>query len=335
MKVSGSVNPLISEYNQSNPLVASTPTLADAADYYTNWLSKQRAQAIRDGLIDPQSGLPTSRALVQAARQYGVALALGAAAPGDSGEADILASRLKMSYKPPEASLRPFDADYPSGAPFDAAGNLAETVDGSPISAGTVVGRGAVSAPDVAFPVEGYDTLAKELLGATPTPVAARSIAGDAGRLSPAADPATGDPAFSLGYAKNLPSGVQNDVIAHEIAHGIDYLAGSIPQDGIKKELGFIYHTLNSPQPVSNGLSTPQNLYGYTDAQAPKELMAEAIRGYMQNPNWIKTVAPNTAARIRAYVNNHPMIKNVIQFNSAAGILGAANGAANQGPKEQ
>jgi hypothetical protein len=187
----------------------------------------------------------------------------------------------------------------------------------------------------MAFPVEGYDDLAKELLGATPTPVAARSIAGDAGRLSPAADPATGDPAFSLRFDKSLPPGVQNDVIAHEIAHGIDYLAGSIPQDGIKRELGAIYHTLNSPQPVSNGLSTPQNLYGYTDAQAPKELMAEAIRAYMQNPNWIKTAAPNTAARIRAYVNNHPMIKNVIQFNSAAGMLGAANAANSQNSGDQ
>jgi hypothetical protein len=43
--------------------------------------------------------------------------------------------------------------------------------------------------------------------------------------------------------------------------------------------------------------------------------MAEAIRAYMQNPNYMKTVAPNVARRIRAAVNPNPNINTIIQFN--------------------
>lgn len=52
--------------------------------------------------------------------------------------------------------------------------------------------------------------------------------------------------------------------------------------------------------------------YG-ADAQA--ELMAEAIRAYLQNPNYLKTVAPNVAARIRAAVNTNHDLNQIIQFN--------------------
>jgi len=48
----------------------------------------------------------------------------------------------------------------------------------------------------------------------------------------------------------------------------------------------------------------------------PREYMAEAIRAYMVDPNYIKTVAPQTAARIRQYVNSEPRLNHVIQFNS-------------------
>ncbi|KQS79043.1 hypothetical protein ASG25_10680 [Rhizobium sp. Leaf384] len=54
--------------------------------------------------------------------------------------------------------------------------------------------------------------------------------------------------------------------------------------------------------------------------------MTEAIRAYMADPNYIKTVAPETASRIRQCVNDNPRLRDIIQFNSvgAAGVL--ANG---------
>jgi len=53
----------------------------------------------------------------------------------------------------------------------------------------------------------------------------------------------------------------------------------------------------------------------------PREYMAEAIRAYMADPNYIKTVAPQTAARIRQYVNSEPRLNHVIQFNSGVSPL--------------
>ena len=55
-----------------------------------------------------------------------------------------------------------------------------------------------------------------------------------------------------------------------------------------------------------------------------EELLAEGLRAYMTNPNYFKTVAPKTAAKIRAAVNDNPRLKRIIQFNSlgAAGLIG-------------
>ena len=50
-------------------------------------------------------------------------------------------------------------------------------------------------------------------------------------------------------------------------------------------------------------------------ADARAELMAEAIRAYLQSPNYLKTVAPNVAARIRAAVNTNHNLNQIIQFN--------------------
>ncbi|MBS1256729.1 MAG: hypothetical protein MAG581_02555 [Deltaproteobacteria bacterium] len=69
---------------------------------------------------------------------------------------------------------------------------------------------------------------------------------------------------------------------------------------------------------------------GYPKKKAPRELFAEAIRAYMVDPNYLKTVAPKVAKRIRKYVNTHPELKNIIQFNVLApvavtGLLSAKN----------
>ena len=50
--------------------------------------------------------------------------------------------------------------------------------------------------------------------------------------------------------------------------------------------------------------------------------MAEALRAYMADPNYLKTVAPKTAAAIRKFVNDNPRLNKVIQFNSVAVPVG-------------
>ena len=69
---------------------------------------------------------------------------------------------------------------------------------------------------------------------------------------------------------------------------------------------------------------TPQR-HGYDSEEVPREYMAEAIRAYMTDPNYFKTVAPKTAAAIRAKVNAHPTLSKIIQFNAFGG-LAAMNG---------
>jgi len=127
--------------------------------------------------------------------------------------------------------------------------------------------------------------------------------------------------------ARNVRPDLRPHVHAHELGHVVDQFAGEIPITGIEPQLYKLYNSLNNPirtrggndaQPWSPRM-TPKK-HGYDEEAAPRELMAEAIRAYMQNPNYIKAEAPAVAARIRAYVNTHPWIKQTIQFNSLAGL---------------
>ncbi len=51
----------------------------------------------------------------------------------------------------------------------------------------------------------------------------------------------------------------------------------------------------------------------------PGELTAEAIRAYMQDPNYIKTVAPALAKEIRK-LNSVKGLRDIIQFNTCAHV---------------
>ena len=70
----------------SDPIAAGSPSLADGwtanANEYGIWAAKQRAAGVADGTLDPQTGWPTSKALTDAARQYGQALLGSTAAAG-------------------------------------------------------------------------------------------------------------------------------------------------------------------------------------------------------------------------------------------------------------
>lgn len=237
-----------------------------------------------------------------------------------------LASRSARLYNPPDAEARPIEADYPSGAPTDASGRITADIDGRPLGAGTVVGRRTGGAPDVAVPKAGIDAIAEALPGASLTPVSSRILRGDAGRFRKTIDPKTGQPLYDLQFDKSLSAVEQERVLTHEFGHAVDEIAGQIPGGGLSSELKQVYNALNNPNAhYQTKLFGPENM-GYSRADVPRELMAEAVRAYMTNPNWLKTVAPKTAATIRAYVNDHPVLSKVIQFNVVAG-LGIALGS--------
>lgn len=94
-------------------------------------------------------------------------------------------------------------------------------------------------------------------------------------------------------------------------------MAGEIPVAGLSRELAFVYDALLTGQERTRNFTGPQHLR-YRGDEVPREYIAEASRAYMVDPNWLKTVAPKTAARIREYVNSHPELSKIIQFNSLA-----------------
>jgi hypothetical protein len=115
-------------------------------------------------------------------------------------------------------------------------------------------------------------------------------------------------------------------VYAHELAHGIDELVGQIPVETFMRELKPLYNTINNPRRTPDGLRAlpgraiaPEDR-GYPPDDVPREYAAEAIRIYLTHPNDNKSVAPETAAMIRKWVNDHPELSRIIQFNSVLAL---------------
>ena len=80
--------------------------------------------------------------------------------------------------------------------------------------------------------------------------------------------------------------------------------------DGLEAAPGAIV----TPETINSSNSAPSRVPGLNRAE--EEYFAEALRAYMTNPNFVKSVAPNFAAAVRAAVNSHPRLRGVIQFNS-------------------
>lgn len=243
-------------------------------------------------------------------------------------QAENIASRVVPSYSPPEKSQRPFEADYPNGARADAAGKLTHDIGGRMLAAEYIAGRRLVGADDVPLQSAEIRSIGEKATGRS-IEAAPQGAGRGAGYLR--LTPITRQPEQI--FLSNKLSPTQADsVLGHEVGHVIDQIAGEIPTKGLSRELDPMYDALNTGRERTKNFTKPQHL-GYSGDEIPREQMADAIRAYMTDPNYIKTVAPKTAARIREYVNTHPKLKDIIQFNSlaAAGGAGAlAMGGADQ-----
>jgi hypothetical protein len=240
--------------------------------------------------------------------------------------ATALASRSARLYNPVAKAERQFSADYPTGAITDAQGNLTADIEGRPLTAQYVAGRRVAGAIDESLSGPQIFDAATQVTGQSPAAVANRAIGGDAGRYYRELDRRSGRVlSRNIVYDLSLSQPQADSVVAHEFGHVIDEIAAQIPQDSPKTELKQLYNTLNTGQERLRNLTGPKNL-GYSDADVPKEFMAEAIRGYMTNPNTIKTVAPKTAAAIRDAVNNNPQLSKIIQFNAIPAIADGGAG---------
>jgi hypothetical protein len=289
----------------------------------------------------PGAGLAASRGILNLMRKanadLGILGLLQRAMP------ESLPSKSARLYNPPAKSPRPFEADYASGAPADASGRLTSDIEGRPLVAERVVSRRTLGGADEALAPAEIDAVAEKVLGHRPQVAPASSL--------PRGSVGVYDPSTRRVFVyKGLPAEAKDMVAAHEVAHGVNDLAGEfaglnrpkmipVPK-GAVGEIKTVYNDLNNsylakaraqnpdvdPTKTYWGSGvTPEKTFGYAKADAPAEYMAEAVRAYLADPNYIKTVAPNTAAAIRKAVNSNPRLSRTIQFNTIAG-LAAMNG---------
>jgi hypothetical protein len=243
-----------------------------------------------------------------------------------SALSDVRASKTPSIFDPKPTAQRPFNADYPQGAAGPDGSRITIDIDGRPIApTALIAGRRTVGALDQGLTAEQIDGIARSL--AVPRYAAPRTgpdLKGDAGRFVAGPDRRI--------FVDQRLTPVQTDrVFSHEVGHAIDDLAmaqlgpgGSrIPTTGLSKELARVYEDLNTAGWFKPGRGMTPKGQGYAENQTDAELMAEAVRAYMRDPNYLKTVAPNTAKRIREYVNANPNLNNTIQFNSLAPAAGA------------
>lgn len=225
---------------------------------------------------------------------------------------------MKSGYDPSPLKERPFHDDY-AGKPYsNEDGRLAESIEGVKLDAPFVAGRRRLGGSDEGIPAESWHEVASGLAGN----VRRGDTGKDLGRYLRGHAPEGQDRTILV---SNKATEAETPRIAfHEIGHAIDDLAREIPQDGLSKELARVYADLNNPLGRQGGPVrgfSPVTL-GYAKKDAPAERMAEAIRAYMVDPNYRKSVAPKAAERIRRYVNENPRIAKTIQFNSLAAAAG-------------
>jgi hypothetical protein len=233
-------------------------------------------------------------------------------------------------YDPPARPQRPFKDDYPSRAPVDETGMLLADIEGRPLVARFVIGRIVDGIDDMALPPESYGTLSRLLAGKVPERVPASYLEKEHRKKGVVAavtfDRSTGRVRkFQISADLNPEDALRAYV--HELGHIIERIAGEIPTGGLLDELKGVYSALQNPRRGPGGTEaaegnfyTPEKRH-YKGRDVLREYVAEAIRAYLTNPNYLKTVAPKTAAAIRAAVNGHPRLSRILQFNTV-GTLG-------------
>jgi len=218
---------------------------------------------------------------------------------------------------PPAKAPRAFELDYPRGAEANASGRLERSIDNVPLTAPYIAGRQTPGGPDVPLSKQDMEAIMAHITG---RPVEYGPLKGglaDAVTVSKGSGRPTG-----VTIANNLTDAQQELVVPHALGHVVDDRAGGIPLTGIRGQAEKTYNTLATGQERERHLTTPKT-QGYSRDEVLPELSAEMIRAYATDPNYLKTAAPDVAKRIRDYVNPHPEISKVLQFNAVPAAIGA------------
>jgi len=215
--------------------------------------------------------------------------------------------KLRAGYRPPSKPQRPFDDDY-AAPPGDPGSRLETTIDGDPLTARYVAGRRTVGGDDVGLSPEDTESAARALFTVNSVDPSLMPAKGAFGSFSPSRS--------EIRYRNDLDPEQTDIVVAHELGHGLD--GGIVDNTGQVRPLRKVYHDLATGD---TRITKPKQMmgpeqYGYPANQVDGEMTAEAIRAYLQDPNYFKSVAPEMARRIREAVNTDPRLRDVIQFNA-------------------
>jgi hypothetical protein len=245
----------------------------------------------------------------------------------------IAQSRDIAMYGPPRIWQRPFAWDYREPPRTDAKGRLLRDIEGRPLRADFVAGRRFAGEADEPLSPDDIGAALEQLdLRLIETPKLPTKSAGTVG-LYHGYESRAG-PSGDIFIKSTLSPSDRELVTAHEFGHAIDHFSGLLSErltSAEIDELRAVYRTLRAG-PRKTLYPQPED-FGYDERLVKRELIAEGLRTYMTNPNYFKMVAPRTAAKVRAVVNESPYLKHVIQFNSlgAVGLAGAGIGNQDRG----
>jgi hypothetical protein len=270
-----------------------------------------------------------------------------AANPNAPGLEPVIAEAKPVRLRaPPRKPQRPFEEDYPGATITGPDGQLEFDIEGRNLGAKFIAGRRVYGEADQPLSPEEIKGAMKQL-GIRLIDIPPDAHGGDpllkkymkSLRAEYQGDPQPGGPPDQRVYVNTGPKAPdRNFVIAHEFAHAIDHLTGMLISSSLTPEeiaeLRAVYGEIKT-RPNKDAPRPQPEHFGYSGADINRELAAEGIRAYLTNPNYFKTVAPKTAAKIRDLVNENPYLKRVLQFNSliAAGLIGV--GARNQDRDDQ
>ena len=114
-------------------------------------------------------------------------------------------------------------------------------------------------------------------------------------------------------------------MLGHETGHALHVKSGLKPlEPEMLEEANRNYSTLATGDEYRKTLVLPPSRGGYTGAKIEHELIAEAFRAALTNPNYMKTVAPKIYATLRKWVKSKPELAKLIQLNSLGATAVAA-----------
>lgn len=227
---------------------------------------------------------------------------------------DASASKF-VGREAPKLPQRDFSLDYPSNPNQKPNGSaLTHDIDGYPLGTGPIAGRRVVGGLDEAQGSANALDIARAF-GVPVEAVPATQIGRDVGRISSRAgawEPGTRPPQHAdvkIQIDRGLDAAKFDRTVSHEIGHLIDKMGGYIPTSGMMTELRQMYAQMNTPtrmKPEQWRRGYQPESYGYKGDDVYRELIAEAVHAYRTSPNYIKTVAPKTAAAIREFARQIP-----------------------------